>query len=145
MDCCLYFTMICTSWMCPSGCSTSWLWFSPDPGIRGHCVPVSDVAGRRHLRSSAIRRLIVPLVSRSTFGSLCLCWSNSLRTQLLVTTSSFDGVVTRGWPDGTHHWGSLLLYVPEATTTRVDMMERPWRLLPLSLNWTCGCDERPSD
>jgi len=34
-----------------------------------YCVPVSDVAGRRHLGSAAVSQLTVPRVRRSTFGS----------------------------------------------------------------------------
>ena len=66
-----------------------------------YCVPVSDVAGRRHLRSAAVHQLTVPRVRRSTFGSHAFAstgptvW-NSLHeycmTQLLGTTN-FD--VTR--------------------------------------------------
>jgi len=33
------------------------------------CVPVSDLAGRSHLRSVAVRQLTVPRVRRITFGS----------------------------------------------------------------------------
>ena len=37
--------------------------------LADYCVPVSDVAGRRCLRSSAVHQLTVPRVRRSTFGS----------------------------------------------------------------------------
>jgi len=40
---------------------------NPAPAyLADHCVPVSDVAGRRHLRSAARHQLTVPRVRRST-------------------------------------------------------------------------------
>jgi len=36
--------------------------------LADYCVPVSTVPGRQHLRSASRRQLIVPRVSRSTFG-----------------------------------------------------------------------------
>jgi len=37
--------------------------------LAGHCVPVSDVVGRRHLRSAARHQLTVPRICRSTFDT----------------------------------------------------------------------------
>ena len=35
--------------------------------LADYCIPVSDVAGRRRLRSAAVHRLTVPSVRRSMF------------------------------------------------------------------------------
>ena len=37
--------------------------------LADYCVPVSEVAGRQHLRSARCHQLSVPRVSRSTFGT----------------------------------------------------------------------------
>jgi len=78
LDCChSYFAMICTSWKCRSGCSTSLLWpFTVVSGAKHQLrisliivSMVSDVAGRRHFGSAAVHQLSIPRVRHSDFSS----------------------------------------------------------------------------